>query len=150
MKSLNFSARFIELAGEVNSHMPEFVREKVVLALNQRKKPINGAKILLMGVAYKANVSDTRESPALDLIHLLGEQGADVAFHDPWVKSVNTGEKHLQSKPYSPALLRSMDAVVVTTAHRAFDAKQILQHSRLVIDTRNMMRGLTAKHLVRL
>ena len=150
MKALNFSARFIELAGEVNSHMPDFVLQKIMLALNQRKKSINGAKILLLGVAYKSNVSDTRESPALDLMHLLSEQGAQIAFHDPWVSSVEISGKRIKGLLYSPALLRSMDAVVVTTAHRAFHAKEILKHSRLVVDTRNIARGLTAKNLVRL
>jgi len=150
MKSLNFSARFIELAGEVNSHMPDYVLQKIVLALNHRKKPINGAKILLLGVAYKSNVSDTRESPALDLYLLLSEQGAKVEFHDPWVKSITIVGKHIHGKPYSSALLRSMDAVVVTTSHRVFDAKHILKHSRLLIDTRNITRGLTGNNLVRL
>jgi UDP-N-acetyl-D-glucosamine dehydrogenase len=150
MKSLNFSARFIDLAGEVNSHMPDYVLQKIVLALNDRKKPVNGAKILLLGVAYKANVSDVRESPALDLIHLLSEQGAQVSFHDPWVKSVNVGGKAIPGKPYTPALLHSMDAVVVTTAHRSFNAKEILKNSKLLIDTRNLTRGLSADHLVRL
>lgn len=150
MKALNFSARFIELAGEVNSHMPDFVLQKTILALNKRRRSINGAKILIMGVAYKADVSDCRESPALDLIHLLLEQGADVSFHDPWVKSVTVGEKKLINKSYTPALLRSMDAVIVTTGHKAFDAKDILKHAKLLIDTRNIARGLTAPHLVRL
>jgi len=150
MKALNFSARFIELAEEVNSHMPDYVLQKIVLALNYQRKSINGANILLLGVAYKSNVSDTRESPALDLYLLLSEQGAKVAFHDPWVKSIELGAKRITGKPYSPALLQAMDAVVLTTAHRAFDAKEILKHSRLLIDTRNMTRGLTSKKLVRL
>jgi UDP-N-acetyl-D-glucosamine dehydrogenase len=150
MKSLNFAARFIELAGEVNSHMPDFVLQKVVLALNQRKKPINGAKVLLLGIAYKANVSDVRESPALDLIHLLMEQGAQVTYHDPWVPSVRIGDKRFTNRPYSPAVLRSMDAVVITTNHREFQIKEILKYARLVVDTRNMARGLSAKNLVRL
>jgi UDP-N-acetyl-D-glucosamine dehydrogenase len=150
MKSLNFSARFIELAGEINSHMPDFVLQKVVHALNERKKAIKGAKILLLGMAYKANVADVRESPALDLLHLMTEQGAQVSFHDPWVSQVMLGNKRIRSKPYSSALLRSMDAVVITTAHRMFDAKQILSASKLLIDTRNLTRGLSAAHLVRL
>jgi UDP-N-acetyl-D-glucosamine dehydrogenase len=126
------------------------VLQKIVLALNDRKKSCNGAKVLLLGVAYKANVSDVRESPALDLMHLLGEHGAKVSFHDPWVKSVNIGGKRIAGRPYSSALLKSMDAVVVTTAHRSFDAKQILKDSKLLIDTRNITRGLKAGHLVRL
>lgn len=150
MKSLNFSARFIELAGEVNSHMPDFVLQKIVLALNQRKKPINGAKVLLLGVAYKANVSDLRESPALDLMHLLLEQGAEIAYHDPWVPAARVGDKKFTSRPYSKALLGAMDAVVITTAHREFNAEEIVKHSKLVIDTRNIARGLSSKNLVRL
>ncbi len=150
MKSLNFAARFIELAGEINSHMPEFVLEKVTRALNVRKKAVNGSKILVMGIAYKADVSDMRESPALDLLHLLGEHGATLSYHDPFVPSVTIGERKFVNKPYSAKGLKTFDAVVVTTAHSAFNAKEILDHSRLVIDTRNMMRGLSADHLVRL
>jgi UDP-N-acetyl-D-glucosamine dehydrogenase len=150
MKSLNFSARFIELAGEVNSHMPEFVLEKVTRALNDRKKAVKGSKILVLGIAYKANVSDMRESPALDLLHLLNEQGGHVAYHDPYVPSVTIGDLHLKSKPYSAKQLKHYDAVVITTAHAIFKPQEILHHSKLVIDTRNMMRGLSANHLVRL
>lgn len=150
MKSLNFSARFIELAGEINTHMPEFVVQKITSALNQRRKSVKGSKILLLGVAYKANVSDTRESPALDVLHLLQEQGAQVAFHDPWVKTVTVGDKPLICKPYSPTVLHAVDAVVITTAHDTFNPRHILDHARLVIDTRNITRGLSSNHLVRL
>ena len=150
MKSLNFSARFIDLAGEVNSHMPEFALEKVVRSLNARKKSVNGSTILILGVAYKANVSDMRESPALDLIHLLEGRGAKVRYHDPFVPSVTISGKRYVSKAYTPALLRSNDVVVVTTNHSVFNAKEILKYAKLVVDTRNMMRGLSAPHLVRL
>lgn len=150
MKSLNFSARFIDLAGEINSHMPEFVVDKVLRALNDRKKSVNGSRILVLGVAYKADVSDVRESPALDVIHLLDQQGAQVEYHDPYVPSVRIGEKTFKSKPYSPALLKAADAVVITTNHAAFKPQAILSASRLVIDTRNLMQGLSARHLVRL
>jgi UDP-N-acetyl-D-glucosamine dehydrogenase len=150
MKALNFSARFIELAGEVNSHMPDYVLEKIVRALNERKKALNGSKILVMGVAYKANVSDTRESPALDLIHLLLQHGANVSFHDPYVSSVVVAEKRLAGKKYSPALLQGADAVVITTAHDGFVAKDILKHSKLVVDTRNVMKDLQGTNLIRL
>jgi len=150
MKSLNFSTRFIELAGEVNSHMPEFVVEKINRALNEQKKTINGSSILLLGVAYKADVSDVRESPALDILHLLQERGAQISFHDPFVPSVKIGTQEIAGKPMSPSLLRSADAVVITTPHSAFDAKHILTHSPLVVDTRNLTRGLNAEHLVRL
>jgi len=150
MKSLNFAARFIDLAGEVNSHMPEFVVEKIARALNARKKTVNGARVVVLGVAYKANVSDVRESPALDVIHLLRRQGADVSYHDPNVPSVMIGSARMNGKPYSSALLRQADAVVITTADQSFVPKNILRDSKLVIDTRNLMRGLTAAHLVRL
>jgi UDP-N-acetyl-D-glucosamine dehydrogenase len=150
MKSLNFSARFIELAGEVNSHMPDFVVQKTVLALNQRKKPVNGSHILLLGVSYKSNVSDTRESPALDVMHLLLELGADVSFHDPYVKTVEIGGHRFNGKPLSPAILKSMDAVILTTAHDAFHPEEILQNAPLVIDTRNITDGIQAPHLIRL
>ena len=150
MKSLNFSARFIELAGEVNSHMPEFVLEKIARALNERSKALKGSKIVILGVAYKANVSDMRESPALDLIHLLMERGAHVSYHDPYVPSFTLADKRFHSQSYSPTLLKNADAVVITTSHDAFNPKEILQHSRLLIDTRNLMNGLKAAHLVRL
>lgn len=150
MKALNFSARFIELAGEVNSHMPEFVLEKVVRALNERKKSVKGSTIVVLGVAYKPNVSDMRESPALDLIHLLHQQGARVVYHDPYVPSISIGNQRLKNKAYSATLLKQADAVVITTHHTVFDPKDILKNSRLVIDTRNIMRGLSAEHLVRL
>jgi UDP-N-acetyl-D-glucosamine dehydrogenase len=91
-----------------------------------------------------------RESPALDLIHLLAEQGARVDYHDPFVPSVTIGDVKYTSKPYSAQRLRSYDAVVVTTGHAVFNAREILNHSKLLIDTRNMMRGLAAKHLIRL
>lgn len=150
MKALNFSARFIELAGEVNSHMPEFVVQKINAALNQRKKALKGSRILLLGVAYKADVSDVRESPALDLIHLLQSQGSQVSFHDPWVKSVRIGDKQIRGRSLTAKLLHSMDAVVITTAHSRFNPRQILKDSRLLIDTRNLTRGLSAPHLIRL
>lgn len=150
MKSLNFSARFIELAGEINSHMPDFAVNKIMRTLNQRKKSINGSKILVLGVAYKANVSDMRESPALDVIHLLMQMGADVSYHDPYVPTLQIDKHKLASRPYSVQLLKQSDAVVITTAHSVFNPKEILESSNLVIDTRNMLRGLKADHLVRL
>jgi UDP-N-acetyl-D-glucosamine dehydrogenase len=150
MKSLNFAARFIDLAGEINSHMPDFVIQKLVRALNDRGHAVKGSKILVLGVAYKANVSDMRESPALDVIHLLKGLGAQVSYHDPHVPSLRVGRERMKSRPYSASLLRSADAVVITTPHSVFKPREILDHSRLIIDTRNMLRGLNAKHLVRL
>ena len=150
MKSLNFAARFIDLAGEINSHMPDFTVNKITRVLNERKKSVKGSKILVLGVAYKANVSDMRESPALDVIHLLSQMGAEVSYHDPYIPSIQVETRRMRSKPYSIRLLQQADAVVITTAHSAFHAKEIVENSKLVIDTRNMMRGLQADHLVRL
>jgi UDP-N-acetyl-D-glucosamine dehydrogenase len=150
MKALNFAARFIELAGEVNSHMPDFVVDKIVRAFNDRRKSVKGSRILILGVAYKANVSDVRESPSLDVIHLLSQRGAWVSFHDPYVPAISVGGQRMKGRPYSAALLRRQDAVVIITAHDAFRPKEILKNARLVIDTRNMLRGFTAPHLIRL
>jgi len=150
MKSLNFAARFIDLAEEVNSHMPDFTVNKILQTLNQRKKSINGSTIVVLGIAYKANVSDVRESPALDVIHLLRQMGAEVSYHDPYVHSIQVGDHRMTSRPYSKDLLRRADAVVIATAHNAFNGRDILANSRLVIDTRNMLRGVKSDHLVRL
>jgi UDP-N-acetyl-D-glucosamine dehydrogenase len=150
MKSLNFSTRFIELAGEVNTHMPDFVVQKTGLALNARKKSVNGSKILVLGASYKANVSDVRESPAVEVMCLFQNMGADVAYHDPYVKSLRVGEKTLIGKSFSPSLLASMDAVIITTAHDIFNIKEIVKHSSLVVDTRNVTRGLTNSNIVRI
>ncbi len=150
MKSLNFAARFIELAAEINSHMPDFTVNKIIRSLNQRKKSINGSKIIVLGVAYKANVADMRESPALDVIHLLLQMGAVVSFHDPYVASIIVDNVKMTNRPYSTRLLSQSDAVVILTAHSVFNPKEILDHSNLVIDTRNMLRGLKADHLIRL
>lgn len=150
MKSLNFAARFIDLAGEVNSHMPDFVIDKIARILNQRKKTINGSKIFILGVAYKPNVSDMRESPALDVIHQLTQMGAKVSYYDPYVRTLQIGKHRLASQSYTPGRLKQADAVVITTAHSAFDPAYIVKHSRLILDTRNMCRDLRAKHLVRL
>jgi UDP-N-acetyl-D-glucosamine dehydrogenase len=149
MRSMNFTARFIQLADEVNSRMPEFVVEKLTLALNARKKSLNGAHVLVLGVAYKPDVSDVRESPALDLIHLLQGRGADVSFTDPFVASVDVDGHRLKGKPLSPAALKAADAVVIATAHSAYDPQQIVRNASLVVDTRNLTRGMKAPHLVR-
>lgn len=150
MKALNFSARFIELAGEINSHMPEFVVERISRALNQKKKALNGSTVLILGVAYKPDVADVRESPALDILHLLQELGCTAVYHDPYVSMLKIGGKELQSKNLTPALLKSADAVVVVTPHKGFDRGIILRHSPLILDTRNFFRGLQADHLIHL
>ncbi|MBF0283706.1 MAG: nucleotide sugar dehydrogenase [Magnetococcales bacterium] len=134
--------RFIELAGEVNSSMPYFVVEKCREALNARRKSLNGARILLLGVAYKKNIDDYRESPSFKLIRLLSRQGAEVDYHDPHVARC-TGMRHypeinLSSVPLTPEALAERDLVLVATDHDAVDYPMIFQHAKLIVDTRNV------------
>lgn len=142
LKSLNFYARFIELAGEINSKMPKFVVEKVIKALNGRKKCIKGATIVLLGIAYKKDVSDVRESPALDIIELLEELGAKIKYIDPYVPQIKIKNKKMVSCKMSGSLLKNADAVIITTAHTNFDYYKILKNANLVIDTRGITRKM--------
>lgn len=146
LKALNFYARFIELAGEINSKMPEFLVSKIDAALNEREKSIKGSKILILGVAYKSNVSDIRESPALDVMRLLKERGGKVVYNDPYVPQV----ERLKSIPLTESSLRNADCVVITTAHSDYDYKQIVKNARLVIDSRNATKGIKSKKIVKL
>jgi len=146
LKALNFYARFIELAGEINSKMPEFLVSKIDGVLNERKKSIKGSKIFIIGVAYKSNVSDTRESPALDVIRLLKERGGKVFYNDPYVPQV----EGLKSIPLTRSSLRNADCVVITTAHSDYDYKQIVENAKLVIDSRNATKGIKSKKIIKL
>lgn len=138
LKALNYNARFIELASEINTSMPLYVINKVSLALNDDSKSIKGSKIVVLGVAYKRDVNDVRESPALDVIGLLQERGADVVYHDPYIEQVRleAGEI-MRSVDYSDTLLETADCVVIVTDHSVFDWQHVLDHSRLVVDTRH-------------
>jgi UDP-N-acetyl-D-glucosamine dehydrogenase len=137
LKTLNYTARFIELAAEVNGGMPEYVVNKIVDALNRERKAVNGSRILILGVAYKPNVSDVRESPALDIMHLLGERGADIVYSDPYVSDLNDDGFALQSVALSDELLDSADCVVIVTDHAEFDWQHIAAKAHLIVDTRN-------------
>ncbi len=146
LKALNFYARFIELAGEINTKMPEFLVGKIDAALNERRKSIKGSKILVLGVAYKSNVSDTRESPALDVIRLLKEKGGKVVYNDPHVPQV----EGLKSIRLTKDSLRNAHCVVITTAHSDYDYKEIVENARLVIDSRNATKGIKSKKIIKL
>ncbi len=137
LRSLNFHARFIELAGQVNSAMPEVVVTMIADALNERKKAINGSRIHILGVAYKKDVSDVRESPALDVMEMLRQRGAELSYSDPFVGELSLGALSLRSQEPTPALLRKMAAVVLITDHTAFDCAKLVSYSRLFVDTRN-------------
>ncbi len=149
MKTLNYRARFIELAGEINSEMPEYVCERVALALNDQKKAVNGSRILVVGVAYKKDIDDVRESPALDIINVLRSRGATVLWHDPFVPSVRFGDQTEHSAELMPAV-RQCDAVVIVTDHGGLSWPEIVDAAPLVLDTRNATRGLTSPKLLRL
>jgi UDP-N-acetyl-D-mannosaminuronate dehydrogenase/intein/homing endonuclease len=144
LKTLNYRARFIELASEVNAEMPHFVMGRIVDALNRVKKSVNGSRIVLLGVAYKRNTSDVRESPALDLLNLLRIKGAEVQYHDPFVPSLRLDAVTLESQPLTPALLSGADCAVIVTDHGSFDYRFVVEHSRAVIDTRNAAKGIDA------
>ncbi len=141
LKLLNYNARFIELASEVNAHMPEYVTAKIARALNKAKKAVNGSKILVLGVTYKKNIADVRESPALDIIRLLQQDGAEVSYSDPHAPELHIEHTILRSYKITPEALRSYDCVVVVTDHSAFDYECIAQESALVVDCRNAIRN---------
>jgi len=135
--------RFIELAGEINTAMPEYVIERLVCALNDDGKAARGARILVMGLSYKADIDDTRESPSFELIEHLRNLGAHVDYHDPHVPRTVPVRKHdlgMRSVDLTPDAIASYDAVLISTAHSAVDYKHLAEHARLIIDTRNAMR----------
>ena len=138
MRSLNYKTRFIELASEINAEMPIFVVDKVRDALNRGKKAVNGSRILVLGVAYKRDIDDVRESPALDVIKLLEADGAHVDYHDPHVPALKEDGKVMKSVTLSDAALREADAVVILTDHTAFDYEKIVKKSRVLIDARHV------------
>jgi len=141
LKSLNYTARFIELADSINSRMPEYVVGLVTEALNEDGRALNGANVLVLGVAYKKDIDDLRESPALDVIVELLAHRAHVTYHDPWVPRVASHGLDLQSQPLTAASLQAADCVVITTDHSSFDWDLVGAHARLVVDTRNALRG---------
>lgn len=143
LKTLNYTARFIELASEVNTSMPLYVVDKIVDGLNNYERSVRGSRVVVLGVAYKRDIDDVRESPALDVISLLREKGADVVFHDPFVPSIRLENNVIQkSQAYSTDLLKSADCVVIITDHTDFNWNEVAQHSKLIIDTRNVLNGV--------
>lgn len=141
MRTLNYTARFIELASQINSEMPNFVVDKVREALNADKKAVNGAKVLVLGVAYKKDIDDLRESPALDVIKLLEKDGAHVTYHDPYVPEFAEDGERWTSVELTDEAMSSVDAVVILTDHSDFDYDRIVEHSPVLVDTRNATAG---------
>jgi UDP-N-acetyl-D-glucosamine dehydrogenase len=149
LKTLNYNARFIELASEINTSMPLYVIDKVIYALNEHAKAVRGSRVGILGVAYKKNVDDVRESPALDIIELLEQRGADVTWTDPHVEQVMLSNDRLSvGDELTAEWLESLDCVVVVTDHDAFDWKFIAAHSGLVIDTRNAIKKTVPEKVV--
>ncbi len=148
VKTYGFYSKFIEFAEEVNKNMPNYVVRKVTDALNAHKKCINGSKILILGVAYKKDVGDIRESPALDIIEILCQQGAEVIYNDPYAPQIKIGDKKMRSLPLNENLLSQTDCVVITTAHSSYDYKWIVGNARVVVDTRNATKNLVNKNKI--
>jgi len=139
LKSLNYTARFIELASEINTNMPRFAVGKVQDALNNNQKPLRGSRILVLGAAYKPDIDDLRESPALDVIHLLQTKGALVDYHDPYIPSIHHDDLELESVKDLMGSVRDADCVVIITNHKTYDYPAILEAATLVVDTRNAL-----------
>ena len=142
MKTLNYKTRMIELAGELNSEMPHYVVDKIQDALNRHRKPINGSRVLVLGVAYKREIDDVRESPALDVMRLLEGKGALVYYHDPYVEEVRENGEKRHSVPLTTQEIAAADCVVIITDHQTVDYALVVRHAVLVLDTRNATRGI--------
>jgi UDP-N-acetyl-D-glucosamine dehydrogenase len=140
MKTLDYKTRLVELASEINAEMPHYVAEKAAGMLNEDGKPVKGARIVIIGVAYKRDTNDTRESPALDIIQLLAAKGADVSYHDPLVPSLRHEGQSFESVPLNAELLAEADLVVIVTDHSDIDYRMIRESQLPVVDTRNVLR----------
>ena len=152
LKSLNYNARFIELASEINTNMPRFVVGKVQDALNNVGKPVKGSDILVLGAAYKPDIDDVRESPALDVIHLLEQKGAKISYHDPYVQHIKHEEWEMESIQDLNEGIEKADCIVIVTNHKVYDYDEILDKSQLIVDTRNALgeKGRKSPKVVRL
>ncbi len=148
-KQSGIEARFIELAGYINGQMPHFVVAKVQNALNEVRKPVKGSKILIYGVSYKRNIDDLRESPALDIIHLLKRRGAEVCFVDPYVPEIRLEDAVMHASE-GDAAVKSADCVVIVTDHSSFDYPKLVRDANLIVDTRNALKGIRSEKIFRL
>lgn len=151
-RQYDFHTRFIELAGEINALMPYYVVSKIVDALNARGKGIKGANVLIIGLAYKKNIDDVRESPSLKLIELLKEKGAVVSYNDPYVTKTHRMRRYnfrMSAIPLTESNLKKYDCAVISTNHSSYDYEFIVRHSRLVVDTRNATAGIRSSRIVK-
>jgi UDP-N-acetyl-D-glucosamine dehydrogenase len=149
-KQFDFRTRFIELAGELNTAMPYFVIDQIAAGLNEQRKPLKSSKVLILGLAYKRDIDDLRESPSLTIIELLREKGAVVAYNDPYFPTVGRGRHYDLNMTSAPLdKLNQYDAVVIVTDHSSYDYKAIVEQSQLVVDTRNATKGINSPKIVR-
>jgi UDP-N-acetyl-D-glucosamine dehydrogenase len=139
LRALNYTARFIELASEINTGMPRYVVSKVQDALNEKARPLNGSRVLVVGAAYKPDVNDIRESPSLDIIGLLRQKGAEVNYHDPYIPRITHDDWSLESVSDVIESARTTDCVVIVTDHTIYDYQSILEQAPLIVDTRNAL-----------
>jgi len=149
-REFDFHTRFIELAAEINEHMPYYVVFRILEALNARGKSLNGAKIFILGVAYKKDIEDIRESPSLKLVQLLRDKGAVVSYNDPYIPEIQLSQGSLGSIQLTEASLSSADCVVIGTNHTCYDMDQVVAHSQLVFDTRGVTKGSEHENILRL
>jgi len=150
LKTLDYTARFIELAAEINSNMPHYVVNKISEALNEQRRSFNGATVLVLGVAYKRNVGDVRESPALDIIQALVARKATVLYNDEYVPSLSLGDRTLHSQSLNSGLLQAADCIVIVTDHSYYDTPWIVREARCIVDTRNITQGYADEKIFRL
>ncbi len=148
MRGLDYTPRFIELATDINTHMPEHVVTKVADALNEDAKALNGSNILILGIAYKPGISDVRESPALHIIDLLREKKANVSYHDPYAASLQVDDDVLTSATLDAKTVAAADCVVIVTNHKEYDWAFVGKHARVVVDTRNAMKAVTDARVI--
>jgi UDP-N-acetyl-D-glucosamine dehydrogenase len=149
MKTLNYRARFIELAGEVNSAMPDYVCEVVADALNDLEKSVKGSRVLVLGVTYKRDIEDVRESPSLDIIKILEGKGARVSYNDPYVPELHLDHTVLRSQDLLPSVAKA-DVVVIVTDHTAYPYREIVEAAAVIVDTRNATKGIVSPKIVKI
>lgn len=149
-KEYDFSTRFIELAGEINDAMPYHVVERAMELLNSDGKALRGSKVMLLGMAYKRDIDDLRESPALKVARLLADRGAKLSYHDPYIPEINSAGLALRDVPLIPEILAAQDLAIITTAHTNIDYKMVVDNAPLILDTRNATRGIKSPKIMRL
>lgn len=149
-KLSGFEARFIELAGQINGSMPEYVVTRIGEALNGHKKSINGSNILILGISYKSNIDDIRESPALDVIRLLGQKGANVSYHDDLAADDSGQLSEIPRVPLDSTTLKKCDCVAIITGHSGVDYDLVVEHAPVIVDTRNVLKGMKSEKIIKL